>query len=134
MTRSPLILVIDDNDSGLLLVRSVLELDGFRVNSASSSEEALQRLTAQAPDLILMDVQLPGQDGLALTRQLKADPGTSSIPIVALTAHVMPGDRDQALDAGCTGFISKPINTRTFSAQVWECLPAEPREAGPSAD
>jgi len=68
----------------------------------------------RAPDLILMDVQLPGQDGLSLTRQLKADPATASIPIVALTAHAMATDREQAIAAGCIGYISKPIETRTL--------------------
>ena len=124
MRMSPLILVVDDNDAGQLLVRTVLQLEGFRVDSAGSSEEVLERLQACAPDLILMDVQLPGQDGLALARQLKSDPATAAIPIVALTAHAMPGNREQALAAGCSGYISKPINTRTFSDQVREFLQA----------
>jgi CheY-like chemotaxis protein len=125
MSRAPLILVVDDNEAGLLLVCTVLELDGYRVDSASSSEEVLERLSAHAPDLILMDVQMPGQDGLALTRQLKADPATAAIPIVALTAHAMAGYRDQALAAGCSGYISKPIDTRTLGGQVREFLSAE---------
>jgi CheY-like chemotaxis protein len=122
MSVAALILVVDDNDAGLLLVRSVLELDGFRVDSAGSSEEVLARLRAGTPDLILMDVQLPGQDGLSLTRQLKADPATAAIPIVALTAHAMAGDREQALAAGCSGYLSKPVDTRTLGAQVREFL------------
>jgi CheY-like chemotaxis protein len=115
---SPLILVVDDNDAGLLLVCSVLELDGFRVDSACSAQEVLERLSDHRPDLILMDVQLPGQDGLALTRQLKADPATATIPIVALTAHAMSGDRELAMAAGCSGYVSKPIDTRQFGDQV----------------
>jgi CheY-like chemotaxis protein len=79
---------------------------------------------ARRPDLILMDVQMPGQDGLSLTRQLKADPATVTIPIVALTAHAMDGDRELALAAGCSGYISKPIDTRTFGDQVRAFLPA----------
>ncbi len=118
MTESSLILVVDDNDAGLLLTCAVLQLDGFRVDSASSSQEVLERLRARRPDLILMDVQMPGQDGLSLTRQLKADPATVTIPIVALTAHAMAGDRELALAAGCSGYISKPIDTRTFGDQV----------------
>jgi CheY-like chemotaxis protein len=125
MRTSSLILVVDDNEAGQLLVRTVLELEGFRVDSAGSSEEVLERLNARKPDLILMDVQLPGQDGLALTRQLKADPSTNAIPIVALTAHAMAGDREQALAAGCIGHISKPINTRILGDQVREFLSAE---------
>lgn len=129
MSKSSLILVVDDNDAGLLLTCAVLELDGFRVDSASSSKDVLERLQARRPDLILMDVQMPGQDGLSLTRQLKADPATVAIPIVALTAHAMAGDQEQALAAGCSGYISKPIDTRTFGAQVRAFLPAERMES-----
>jgi CheY-like chemotaxis protein len=125
MKTSSLILVVDDNDAGQLLVRTVLELEGFRVDSASSSQEVLDRLNVRKPDLILMDVQLPGQDGLALTRQLNADPSTDAIPVVALTANAMAGDREQALAAGCIGYISKPIDTRILGAQVREFLSAE---------
>jgi CheY-like chemotaxis protein len=119
---APVILVVDDNDAGRLLVRAVLELEGFLVDTAGSGDDVLNQLKARAPDLILMDVQLPGQDGLTLTRQLKADPATAAIPIVALTAHAMPGDREQALEAGCVGYISKPIDTRTLGDQVREYL------------
>ena len=114
----PLILVVDDNEAGQLLARSVLEIEGFRVETAGSSQEVLEELTAHRPDLILMDVQLPGQDGLSLTRQLKADPATAEILVVALTAHAMPGDREQALAAGCIDHISKPFDTRTLAARV----------------
>jgi len=109
-----LILVVDDNEGGLLLASAVLQREGFRVDSAGSADEVLERLSERVPDLILMDVQLPGQDGLSLTRQLKADPATASIPIVALTAHAMATDREQAIAAGCIGYISKPIETRTL--------------------
>jgi CheY-like chemotaxis protein len=127
------ILVVDDSEAGQLLVSSVLELQGFRVESAGSAAEVLKRLHTQSPDLILMDVQLPGQDGLSLTRQLKADPATAAIPIVALTAHAMPGDREQALAAGCVGYISKPIDTRTLGDQIREYLSA-PRPASRAAE
>jgi CheY-like chemotaxis protein len=113
-----LILVVDDNEGGLLLATAVLQREGFRVDSATSSDEVLERLSVRAPDLILMDVQLPGQDGLSLTRQLKADPATAAIPIVALTAHAMASDREQAMAAGCIGYISKPIETRTLGDLV----------------
>jgi two-component system, cell cycle response regulator DivK len=124
-TRRPLILVVDDNDAGQLLARSVLEIERFRVDTAGSSQEVLQRLKARRPDLILMDVQLPGQDGLSLTRQLKADPATAGILVVALTAHAMPGDREQALAAGCIDHISKPFDTRTLGAKVRGFLSVE---------
>ena len=125
MTASSLILVVDDNDAGQLLVCSVLELNGFGVESARSSEEVFQRLNVRTPDLILMDIQLPGQDGLALTRQLKSNPSTARTPIIALTANAMPGDREQALAAGCSGYISKPINTRKLADQIREFLSLE---------
>ena len=80
--------------------------------------EARERLRVGRPSLILMDVQLPGEDGLSLTRELKGDPATASIPVVALTAHAMSGDRALAIRAGCSGYIAKPIDTRTFCAEV----------------
>jgi CheY-like chemotaxis protein len=121
--EAPLILVVDDNDPGLVLARVVLESKGFLVDTAGSAAEVLERLKERKPDLILMDLQLPGQDGLTLTRQLNADPATRAILIVALTAHAMPGDREEALAAGCIGYISKPINTRTLADQVRGFLP-----------
>ena len=126
MKQTAVILVVDDNETGLLLVRTVLEFEGFEVDSAGSAPEVLERLSARTPDLVLMDVQLPGQDGLSLTRQLKADPATSRIPIVALTAYAMAGDREQALAAGCIGYITKPINTRALGDQVRQFLSPEP--------
>jgi CheY-like chemotaxis protein len=123
------ILVVDDNEAGQLLVCSVLQLQGFLVDTAGSAVDVLNRLRAHTPDLILMDVQLPGQDGLSLTRQLKADPATAAIPIVALTAHAMPGDREQALAAGCVGYISKPIDTRTLGDQIREFLSVQRPES-----
>ncbi len=117
-----LILVVEDNETNQMLVRAVLEMDGYRVALAGSADEAWEELRQDAPGLILMDVQLPGQDGLSLTRELKADPITAGIPVVALTAHAMNGDREQALEAGCAGYIAKPIDTRTFAGQVRQFL------------
>jgi CheY-like chemotaxis protein len=116
--KKQLILVVEDNEANQLLAASVLEREGYRVELAANAKEAVEQLNANQPDLILMDVQLPGEDGLGLTRRLKADPKTAMIPIVALTAHAMVGDREQALAAGCAGYIPKPINTRTFGEQV----------------
>ena len=118
MSGQQTILVVEDNEANQLLVKSVLELEGYRVEIAGSAAEAHEVLGATTPDLILMDVQLPGQDGLSLTRDLKSEPSTAGIPVVALTAHAMRGDREVALTAGCAGYISKPIDTRTFGAQV----------------
>src|SRR5947209_13099247 len=122
MTKRALILLVEDNEANQLLASAVLELEGFEVRIAGSGSEVFDLLRDCVPDLILMDVQLPGQDGLTLTRLLKADPTTSAIPVVALTAHAMNGDRESALDAGCAGYISKPIDTRTFGLQVIQYL------------
>ncbi len=118
-----LILIVEDNEANQLLASTVLEREGFRVELAANSVEALEKLNSTPPDLILMDVQLPGQDGLSLTRRLKADQKTTAIPIVALTALAMLGDKERTLDAGCVGYIPKPINTRTFAAEVRRYLP-----------
>lgn len=119
---SALIMLVEDNEANQMLARAVLELEGYPVEIAGSASEALERLGAVTPDLILMDVQLPGQDGLSLTRQLKSDPVRAHIPVVALTAHAMAGDRERAFDAGCVGYISKPIDTRTFGDQIRQFL------------
>lgn len=118
MKRQSRILVVEDNEANQMLVRAVLELEGYAVDLAGSAPEALERLQGATPDLILMDVQLPGEDGLSLTRQLKAQPSTAPIPVVALTAHAMRGDREQAMAAGCVGYIAKPIDTHTFGDEV----------------
>ena len=115
---SNLILVVEDNEANQLLFSAVLQLDGYEVRLAGSAPEALEQMRDRVPDLILMDVQLPGQDGLSFTRQLKANPATAAIPIVALTAHAMSGDRAIAMAAGCAGYVSKPIDTRIFGEQV----------------
>ncbi|OLB94832.1 MAG: response regulator [Chloroflexi bacterium] len=124
MTKPSLILVVEDNEANQLLARAVLELEGYEVRIAASGPEVFDELRECVPDLILMDIQLPGQDGLTVTRVLKADPATSAIPVVALTAHAMTGDRQQALNAGCAGYISKPIDTRTFGFEVRQFVAA----------
>lgn len=118
MTIRRAVLVVEDNEANQLLARAVLEQEGFTVTIAGSADDALEQLSESRPDLILMDVQLPGQDGLALTRRLKADPATATIPVVALTAHAMPGDGELATQAGCAGYITKPIDTRSFASLV----------------
>lgn len=116
------ILIVEDNEANQLLARAVLEMEGFDVEIAGSAPEARDAISGRAPDLILMDIQLPGEDGLSVTRTLKSDPATTSIPVVALTAHAMLGDKEQALEAGCAGYISKPIDTRTFGLEVRQFL------------
>ena len=123
------ILVVDDNPLNLKLAADVLEIDGFRVSKAANAELALERIREEMPDLMLMDIQLPGMNGLALTRLLKSSSATQNIPIVALTAFAMNGDEQRALDAGCAGYLTKPIDTRTLSVQVAEFLRARSRRS-----
>jgi two-component system cell cycle response regulator DivK len=116
--RADVILVVEDNLANQMLVEALLQDLGYQLRFASSAPEALGSIQAMRPDLILMDVQLPGQDGLSLTRQLKADPATASIRIVAVTAHAMVGDQERSLDAGCIAHITKPFNTKEISKQI----------------
>jgi two-component system, cell cycle response regulator DivK len=124
--RPAVILVVEDNLANQLLVEALLQGRGYDLRFASSAPEALTSIELERPDLILMDVQLPGQDGLSLTRQLKADPANESIRIVAVTAHAMVGDRQLSLDAGCIGHITKPFDTKVLSEQIAGFLRASP--------
>ncbi len=112
------ILVVEDNLLNLELATDLLEAAGFTVRHALTAEDGLRAAREQPPDLILMDLSLPGMDGLAATRALRAGPTTRHLPIIALTAHAMKGDEALALDAGCDGYLAKPIDTRTFAATV----------------
>jgi CheY-like chemotaxis protein len=111
------ILVVEDHPINTKLVSLLLQ-GTYEVMTAGDADEALQVLEGFIPDLILMDVQLPGMDGLELTRRLKADPRTRGIIVVALTAYAMKGDEDRALAAGCSGYVTKPLDTRTFGEQI----------------
>ncbi len=122
MSAKPLIFVVEDDPANQLLFRAVLEGAGYEVEVASTAAEARERLAAVSPALILMDVQLPGEDGLSLTRWLKFMHETSSIPVVALTASTRARDREAAMAAGCIGFISKPIDVGTFPSRVADFL------------
>jgi len=115
------VLVVEDNDMNMQLVEYLLEEGGYEIAKASSGEEALAAThdtTTPAPDLILMDIHLPGMDGLSVVRELKSNPRTAGTPILALTAHAMRGDKDRFLEAGCDGYISKPIDVKTFLASI----------------
>ena len=116
------ILVVDDNPTNLKLVSDVLEFDGYQILKAVNAETAQEIIAGNPPELILMDIALPGMDGLTLTRLLKADEKTRRIIIVALTAFAMKGDDTKAREAGCDGYITKPIDTRRISEQVAEYL------------
>lgn len=112
------ILVVDDHPLNIKLVRCLLERSGYPVRVAADGIEMRAVLQDFHPDLILMDIQLPGQDGLELTRELKADPRFRDIRIVALTSYAMAGDAEKAIAAGCDGYLPKPIDTRAFPAQI----------------
>jgi two-component system cell cycle response regulator DivK len=118
------ILIVDDNPTNLKLARVLLAGEGYVVETANDGEEMLKLLERFTPRLILMDIQLPGVDGLELTRRLRADPTRRDIAIVALTAYAMKGDEDKALAAGCDGYITKPIDVDTLPRIVAEHLAA----------
>jgi CheY-like chemotaxis protein len=117
-STSPFIMVIDDNPTNLKLATDVLEAAGYRVIGAEDAERAEDALDQGLPDLILMDIGLPGMDGLTFTRKLRANERTRKIVIVALTAAAMIGDDVKALEAGCDGYLAKPIDTRRLPEQV----------------
>ena len=124
-----LILIVEDNQKNLKLVRDVLQFHGFRTLEAINGEEAVVMAREHLPDLVLMDIALPGIDGVEATRQLKADPSTAATPIVALTASVMETDRARFGAAGFAGLIAKPIDVLTFPAQVLRYCPNPGEEA-----
>jgi two-component system cell cycle response regulator DivK len=117
------ILVVEDNDDNRTLVVKVLGRQGHEVREAVSAEEALEAAAAAPPDLILMDLNLAGMSGFEAAGRIKADPRLRHIPVVALTAYAMVGDRERALAAGCDGYISKPVDVRRLPDQVREFLP-----------
>ena len=120
------ILVVDDNYINLKLASEMMECEGYTVDRASDAEQALQSISAQLPDLILMDLALPGMDGLALTRYLRSQEHTCRIPVVALTAFAMKRDEEKAREAGCTAYIVKPIDTRKLPGLLAALLEAGP--------
>lgn len=117
-----LILVVEDNEKNLKLVRDVLQFEGYDVMEARSAEEGVTLATERPPDLVLMDVQLPGMDGVEALRQLRRSSATASIPVVAVTAFAMKDDRGRLLDAGFNGYLEKPISARALGDQVREFL------------
>ena len=120
------IFVIDDNIDNRKLTEILLEFEGFDVRVAEDAEQALDVLRHYRPNLILMDVQMPGMDGLELTRHLRQDPSLNGVIIVALSAYAMASEKENARAAGCDGYITKPINTRTFGNVVRQYLGLPP--------
>lgn len=116
------ILIVDDNATNLKLARVLLVGEGFFVHVAANAEEAMECLKSFRPELILMDIQLPGMDGLELTKRIKADPSTQEIIILALTAYAMKGDDEKAFAAGCDGYVTKPIDTDTLPTMIADYL------------
>jgi two-component system cell cycle response regulator DivK len=114
----PKILVIEDNEQNLYMVTFILETHGYEVVPARSGREGIKLASQVRPALILLDIQLPEMDGYAVARELKSDPATKNVPVVAVTSYAMVGDREQVLAAGCEGYIEKPINPDTFAADV----------------
>ena len=112
------VLIVDDNPANLKLARVLLTGEGYEVRTAVDAEEALDVLQGFRPRLILMDLQMPGMDGFALTRRLKTDPAMRGIVMIALTAYAMKGDEEKAMAAGCDGYVSKPIDTRALPALI----------------
>jgi two-component system cell cycle response regulator DivK len=119
------ILIVDDNPVNMKLIRILLMGEGYNVRTAADANEALAVLKDFTPALILMDIQLPGVDGLELTRRLKSDASTSGIKIVGLTAYAMKGDQERIIAAGCDGYIPKPIETRTLPGLIAHYLKKE---------
>jgi len=126
------ILVVDDNMVNLKLLRVTLTVEGYDVRTAIDAEQAMSVLASFSPRLILMDIQLPGMDGLELTRRLKADPATRDAIILAVTAYAMKGDEEKALAAGCDGYVTKPIDTRILATTLTRYLerPSNGSESG----
>lgn len=116
------ILVIEDNETNIYLVSFILKKNGLEVIEARSGEEGVELAIKEKPDLILMDIQLPGIDGLEATRRIRESEAEEEVPIVALTSYAMTGDRDKSLAAGCTGYIEKPINPDTFMGEIEKYL------------
>ena len=122
---SYVILVVEDNERNLKLLRDVLEYAGYDVRVARTAEDGITLAVKEPPDLVLMDLQLPGIDGMEALRRLRENPRTADIPVVAVTAQAMKQDRERALDAGFNGYIEKPISVRAFPDQVRRFLLGE---------
>ena len=118
MTGPATILYVEDNLDNRILVRRVLQAEGYVVHEASDAADALRILANSSPDLILMDINMPDMDGYSLTTHIKAMPGLNAIPIIAVTANVMRGDREKTLEAGCDGYIQKPIDVDSLPEQI----------------
>ena len=118
MSNNATILYVEDNIDNRTLVRRILMAEGYNLLEAVDATQALEILKSTQPNLILMDINMPDMDGYTLTAKIKGTPGLESIPVIALTANVMRGDREKSLEAGCDGYIQKPIDIDTLSEQI----------------
>ncbi|NIM19978.1 MAG: response regulator [Candidatus Latescibacteria bacterium] len=116
------ILLVEDNPVNRRLAEFLLRSQGYQVRAAANAQEAFDNIKSEPPDLILMDVQLPGMDGLEATKKIKEEPASRDIPVVAVTSYAMKGDREKALAAGCSGYITKPIDKDKFIQEVANVL------------
>jgi len=118
------ILVVEDNEKNMYLMRYILKSAGYGVIEAGSGEEGVELAIKEKPDLVIMDIQLPGIDGLEATRRIRESEAGGKIPIIAVTSYAMAGDRDRILKGGCTGYIEKPIDPETFLSEIEKHLPS----------
>ena len=116
------ILVVEDNEINMYLCSRILKSSGYEVIEARTGEEGVELTIKEKPDLVLMDIQLPGIDGLEATKRIRQSEAEGEVPIIALTSYAMAGDREEALKAGCTGYIEKPINPDTFMSEIEKYL------------
>jgi len=123
-----LILIIEDNADNFYLMRYLLESEGYKVIGADSGWLGIEMAHYNKPDIILLDIQLPGMDGYTIARRLRASSELSAIPIIAVTSYAMPGDKEQALAAGADGYIEKPINPDTFAREIMDFIPHNNKE------
>lgn len=114
----PRILLIEDNEQNRYLAKFLLENNGYSVTCANDGPQGIIMARELIPDLILLDIQLPSMDGYAVAKSLRAEAALINVPILAVTSYAMPGDREKALDAGCNGYIEKPINPDTFAEEI----------------
>ena len=117
------ILVVEDQDDNRQIIRDLLSAKGYELVEATTGEEGLNLATTGKPDLILMDIQLPGMDGYEVTRRIKAKPELNHIPIIVVTSYALSGDDKKAFDAGCNGYVTKPFSPRVLLAKIREFLP-----------
>ena len=123
MPSKGIVLYVEDNTENRMLIRRVLEAEGYRVVEAANATQAIERIKSDRPELILMDISMPDTDGYTLTSQIRTLPNLERVPIIAVTANVMRGDRERSLEAGCDGYIQKPIDIDTLTQQIERYMP-----------